>query len=312
MKSISLVAALMAAVVYGGGVPASAVPAPSSEATAGLVVGLRAGTDADLPADRVAAAGVDVVESGRIGGLPAVTLDVPSGDATEAVAALRDDPAVRYVEPVRRRGAFAPAVTADDPLRSEQWGLDRATVPGAWQHTRGSAATVVAVLDTGVNEVADLAGAVLPGRDYIRGATGSAVDDNGHGTSVAAVLAGRGDDATGIAGACWSCKILPVKVLDGDGFGDDGTIAAGIYYAVDAGADVINLSLGGPGESLVLADAVAHAIAHGVLVVAAAGNDGGSVPNYPAGVPGVLAVGASGPADTRYSWSSHGASWVDV
>jgi subtilisin family serine protease len=325
---LRLVAVGVVAGFAAAGVPAAALAAPPAPpglrgsqahsspqagppaATTGLVVGLRPGTDGGLPAARVSAAGVDVLSAERVGGLAAVSLDVPATDAAEAVATLRADPAVRYVEPIRRRSAFA--VTADDPYRSQQWGLDRAGLPGAWQRTTGSGTVTVAVLDTGVNEVADLTGALLPGRDYVRDLDDSAVDDNGHGTSVAAIIAGRGNDATGIAGVCWSCRILPVKVLDGAGFGDDGVIAAGIYHAASAGADIINLSLGGPWDSLVLRDAVAYATDAGALVVAAAGNDGGSVANYPAALPGVLAVGASDASDSRYPWSSHGASWVDV
>jgi subtilisin family serine protease len=279
-------------------------------ADAALIVGLRAGVDPSLPAERIeAATDVDVVSAQRVGGLPAVAVDVPAGEIAEATAALRSDPAVRYVEPNRRRKATA--VTANDPRRAQQWGLDRATAPGAWQRTTGSAGVTIAVVDSGVSVVPDLAGAVLPGVDYVDN-DGNAADELGHGTAVAAIAAGRGNDAAGMAGACWSCKVLPVRVLDRWGMGFDGDIAAGIYYAANQGADVINLSLGGPGDSLAMRDAIAYAIGKGALVVAAAGNEGTSVRSYPAAVDGVLAVGASDPADARYWWSNYGPAWVDV
>nr|BFE76557.1 hypothetical protein GCM10020092_098580 [Actinoplanes digitatis] len=111
--------------------------------------------------------------------------------------------------------------------------------------------------------------AVLPGYNYVDNNT-KAADDNGHGTMVASLIAARGDDAAGMAGACWGCSILPVKVLDSEGGGWDSDIAKGIVWATNNGAKIINMSLGGEDYAQVLADAVAYANLKGVLVVAAA------------------------------------------
>jgi subtilisin family serine protease len=104
---------------------------------------------------------------------------------------------------------------------------------------------------------------------------------------------------------------MPLKVLDSSGSGDDTLIAAGIVWASDHGAKVINLSLGGPGASLELTDAIGYATGKGVIVVAAAGNSGTTTQFYPAADPRAVSVAATTLADQRYSWSNFG-SWVRV
>nr|WP_296065537.1 S8 family serine peptidase [uncultured Actinoplanes sp.] len=206
--------------------------------------------------------------------------------------------------------AAADAIRPDDPGYARQWGLVKTRVNQAWSAGRGNGRVVIAVVDTGVSPVADLAGRVLPGHDFVND-DDNAADDNGHGTMAAGVIAAAGYDGTGVAGACWACRILPVKVLDAKGGGGYDKIAAGIRYAADRGASIISLSLGGSDDSLLLRDAVAYAQSKGSLVIAAAGNRGSNRPHYPAAIPSVLAVGGLTPADTRYPWSNYG-SWVDV
>jgi hypothetical protein len=168
--------------------------------------------------------------------------------------------------------------------------------------------TLVAVIDTGVDRShPSLAGAVVGGFDFVNGDP-DATDDYGHGTAVAGIVAGRTSQA---AGVCSSCVIVPVKVLGADGSGSTSTVAAGIVYAVDQGIRVINLSLGSPGTSQLLSDAVAYAAARNVLIVAAAGNEGVSTPFYPAAHPAALSVAATTPSDQLYSWSNFG-DWVAV
>lgn len=319
-----LAAGLTAVAALASATPASAAsaspPAGAGEPV-GLVVGLAPGAERDLPAEKLATApGVDVLAADPVGPLSAVAVEVPAGDAAAAMAALRTDPAVRYV--VRDRRVHKAAVTANDPLRAGQWALDRAGVPGAWQYATGAAGLTVAVIDTGVTATPDLAGAMLPGIDLVNGDSNPADDDpQRHGTQVASVVAARGNNNVATAGVCWSCKILPVKVLAANGSGSLADAAEAITYAADNGADVINLSLGGPLDPTdpsdiplvnLFASAVAYAQDHGALVVAAAGNAGTQVRNYPAAISTVLSVGASDQSDNRYDFSSYGASWVDI
>jgi subtilisin family serine protease len=202
-------------------------------------------------------------------------------------------------------------VTPDDSAWPQQTGLRVAGFPAAWDVTQGSSRVVVAVIDTGVDgQHPDLRGALVPGYDFVN-SDANPLDDHGHGTAVAGVIAARAGNHLGGAGICWRCSIMPVKVLDASGSGDDTLIAAGIVWATDHGAKVINLSLGGPGASLELTNAIGYATGKGVIVVAAAGNSGTTTQFYPAADPRAVSVAATTLADQRYSWSNFG-SWVRV
>jgi subtilisin family serine protease len=199
--------------------------------------------------------------------------------------------------------------TPSDADWPQQEGLRIAGFPKAWDVTRGSSDVVVAVIDSGVDALqADLRGAVLPGYDFVNNDTDPS-DDHGHGTAVAGVIAARADNHLGGAGICSRCSVLPLKVLNASGSGNDTVIAAAIVWAADHGAHVLNLSLGGPGASPALGSAIAYATAKGVVVVAAAGNAGSTSPFYPAADPRALSVAATTVTDQRYSWSNYG-QWV--
>ncbi len=179
-------------------------------------------------------------------------------------------------------------------------------VQRAWQVTSGASDLIIAVVDTGVRAShQELTGRVLTGRNFVSGGS-NASDDNGHGTFVASIAAADMDGGDGIVGVAGTSKILPVKVLNRDGAGYDSHIASGITWAADQGADVINLSLGGPGASSALESAVSYAHSKGSLVIAAAGNNGSGTPLYPAAVPDVLAVGATGYGGELAYFSSYG------
>ncbi|GGQ66145.1 S8 family serine peptidase [Couchioplanes azureus] len=296
-----------------------------------LVVGLKRAADTSAPMRTVSAMGVRAMDAAgpaeqAMTALRARTLEVSAARRARVVEALVKDPNVAYVEVDHVRRAFD--VTPDDPMYTRldaggvrlQPEVDQVRLPAAWQTTTGAAAVKIAVLDSGVTPAGDLAGAVTGGYNYVGNNTDT-TDDAGHGTTVASVVAGRGNNGTGMAGGCWSCTVIPVKVLDRNGFGHDSTVAKGIVYATDAGAKIINLSLGGTQSSKVLADAVAYANLKGVLVVAAAGNDGRNsrlrnVKQYPAAYPDVVAVGATARnSDARADFSNFnkpGDSWVDI
>ena len=132
-----------------------------------------------------------------------------------------------------------------------------------------------------------------------------AYDDQGHGTHVAGTIAQTTNNGVGAAGLAFCASLMPIKVLSKHGFGTVANVAEGIRFAADEGAQVINLSLGGPIKSAILEDAVDHALAHGVVVVAAAGNSGRSV-GWPAAYPGVVAVSATDDTDKIAWFSSRG------
>ena len=192
-----------------------------------------------------------------------------------------------------------------------QWGLHRAGFASAWNLAQGSRRTIIGVVDTGVDRShPDLRAAVLSGYDFVDGDANPS-DEHGHGTAVAGILAARGNNRTGIAGACWRCRILPVRVLARNGTGNATTVAAGITWAVDHGADVINLSLGGGRSTPALEHALAYAARRDVVLVAAAGNDGSTRRFYPAASRHVVAVAATNRSDGIYRWSNRGG-WIDT
>ncbi|MEV6602356.1 S8 family serine peptidase [Actinoplanes sp. NPDC051346] len=290
--------------------PTGAAVAGGADGEVSLVVGLRSDANPDQRGADVVdklEESVDVVATEALD--EAVAVDVPADQAAEAAAALRADPAVAYVE--RDHVARIATTVPNDPAFARQRGLTRTGVDTVWDTTRGRGAVVVAVIDTGVKAVPDLAGRVLGGYDFVNDDS-DATDDQGHGTMTASVIASGGDNGVGVAGICWFCKILPVKVLDSRGSGSYTDIARGIRWAADKGADIINLSLGGADDSQLLRDAVAYASGKGAVVLAAAGNSGSSQPHYPAAIPAAIAVGAVTAGDLRYSWSNYGSSWVDI
>jgi thermitase len=243
-------------------------------------------------------------------------IPVPPGEDPEALAArLRQRPDVETAEVDRPvRIAFTP----NDPYYGPyQWNLPKIRAPQAWDVVTGTTQVVIAIVDTGVDYThPDLASSRLwLGWDFAN-SDNNPMDDEGHGTHVAGIAGANTNNNRGVAGVCWGCGLLAVKVLDASGGGYDSWVADGIRYAADWGASsgkrtVINLSLGSPYPSSVLADAVAYAQGKGALIVAAAGNNGLNQLFYPAAYPGVIGVAATDSSDQRASFSNSG-SHVDI
>ena len=270
------------------------------------VVAAAAGT-ASLSGASTAPAGTALPEVGA--GSPRImAVTVEEGQADRVARELAAHPTVASVEPDVLVEAHQ--VTPEDPEWDDQWGVQKIRAPEMWSYTTGSEEVVVAVVDTGVDDSQpDLEGRVTAGYDFLNEDSDPA-DDNGHGTAVASLIAAAGDD-TGIAGMCWACHVMPLKALDEDGIGHVSDAAEAIVYAVDHGADIINLSLGAWFSSAALSAAVSHANDNGVLVVASSGNFGTTEPTYPAAEPGVLAVAATTASDELESFSTYG-SWVEL
>jgi subtilisin family serine protease len=300
IRALGVVAAV--AVLISGSTVAHATPA-----TTQLLVKFRSTTSGALRADVLDGANADPSGTVRRLGVTVVTVDAAA--AGEALATLRASGTVAYAE----RDVIVHAtgtVTPTDPLfAGNAWPYTNTAITSAWSTGTGGPVTV-AVVDSGVKAaVGELSGSVLPGYNAIDGST-NAADDFGHGTKVASLIAGHANNGIGSAGVCWGCRILPVKVLDSYGSGSSSGIAAGITWAADHGAKVINLSVGG-GYDQTEANAVAYARSMQAVVVASAGNNSNTTTMYPAGLPGVISVAASDASDNRYGFSSYG-SWVLV
>lgn len=239
-------------------------------------------------------------------------------------------------QPDVERAAATSAVfrAAGDPGRAQQWGYNAVNFAAA-RVARTGIGQVVAVVDSGVSAWhQDLAGVLLPGADCFTFTTcvrqpyyDGTNDDFGHGTEVAGIIGAVADNNVGITGAAAGVRILPVKALDRNGSGDVFSIQAGIKWAVDNGATVVNLSLGNdPNVPMSTADlntlqsAVDYAVNRGVPVIAAAGNSGPSntAPSYPAGFSEVISAGSLASNLVVSSFSDRGVGgtppnqWLDV
>jgi serine protease len=197
----------------------------------------------------------------------------------------------------------------DDPFYSQQWNLHNIGVESAWNDTKGSGITV-AVIDTGISPVRDLQETeFVPGYDFINDQE-DASDDVGHGTHVAGTIAQSTNNSYGTAGVAYEAKLMPLKVL-GTGGGTVADIAEAIRFAADNGADVINMSLGGAGESKLMEEAIDYAHDKGVVIIAAAGNANRNAASYPARYPKVIGVSALDSAGVKAPYSNFGAG-VDI
>lgn len=229
--------------------------------------------------------------------------------AAKLLPELRADGRIEHVEPLARvRANFVP----DDPEFKDQWHMARINAPRAWDFATGRGVTV-AVVDTGI--ACETHGPFTKGSDLnLTTCVGGwnlvtnnehANDDQGHGSHVAGTIAQSTNNTRGVTGVAFNARLMPVKVLNEDGWGTTADVADGIRWAADHGAQVINLSLGGPRNAKILEDAVKHALSKGAVVVAAAGNSGGAV-GYPGATDGVIGVSASDPDDKLAKFSSRG------
>ncbi len=254
----------------------------------------------------------------------------------QAIAELRKRPDIALAEPnyIRRRGTVE-----DNPLYAYQWHYPLINLPGAWEVPDASGfGVIVAVLDTGVLEDhPDLQGQLVAGYDFVSDVTqsldGDGIDpdptDPGdspvgessfHGTHVTGTIVAANNSAGGV-GVAWDARVMPLRVLGKEGSGTDADLVQAIRFAAGLEnasgtlpaqrADIINMSLGGAGQSQSLKSAVDAAVAAGVIVIAAAGNENSSQPSYPAAYPSAISVSAVGPDRTLAPYSNFGTT-IDI
>lgn len=241
---------------------------------------------------------------------PAVTVD-------QAVSYFRGLREVEYAEP---NGVVRKSLRPNDRFFSSQWHMKQVGAERTWDIQRGSTSVAVAVVDTGIayedfgrfRRAPDWGSRTfLQGFDFVNGDT-HANDDDAHGTHVASTIGEATDNGVGVAGLAFDCALMPVKVLNKDGFGNFSDVADGIDYAINFSqggsrpVKVINLSLGGRSSSETVRRAVDRAEAAGVVVVAAAGNAGEGHIDFPAALPNVIAVGALDARKQRADYSNFG------
>ncbi|MCU0495123.1 MAG: S8 family serine peptidase, partial [Chloroflexaceae bacterium] len=329
-KRLFLVLALLIAVIQAAAVAAQPFqPAsPSIQQPATLLVRFHADWE---PADQIAtieAVGLrreQIVEELPELHIIAVELASTAPSATEIIAQLTAQPGVEYAElsqeyrlipdveaemppslqaePTAPEISQTPAFTPNDPSLNQQYALTRMQAFSAWSVTQGSPNIIIAVVDSGVAPThPDLEGKLVAGPDLIDGGD-TRSDPHGHGTWVAGVAAARTNNSLGIAGMCPNCRVMPVRAMRADGSGSTTTIANAITAAVDGGASIINLSLGGASDSPTLRNAVNYAWSNGAFVVCAAGNAGTNQRFFPAAYENCFSVAATDSNDGRASFS---------
>lgn len=242
------------------------------------------------------------------GNIRAVVVELPLTSETAFAEEARIIELVSYIEPNMKVQA---QLVPNDPNWGLQWGPQRIEADWAWNTTVGSQDVLVAVVDTGIDYThPDLAGNYVPlGYDWVN-MDADPLDDFGHGTHCAGIIAATINNSIGIAGLA-QVRIMAEKVLGSGGGGYDDWVANGIVHATDSGAKIISMSLGGYGESELLHEAVRYAYDSGVLVVAAAGNDDTNMKSYPAGYDESVAVAATDEYDNKASFSNWG-DWIEL
>jgi len=283
---------------------------------------------------RRAPKGVRVPELDRIYKLE---VELEEGESLEdVVAAYNSDRDVEYAE---LNYIVSICATPNDPLYPIQWALSNTgqmypesgkynsppgtddcdiDAPEAWDIHTGSSDVIVAVVDTGVDyNHRDLDdnmwtdGSGHWGYDFIND-DADPIDDHGHGTHCAGIIAAEGDNSLDVTGVCWDAKIMALKFLDETGSGSTSDATEAFYYAVDNGADVVSNSWGGSGYSQSMQDAIDYAYSQGVIMVAAAGNDNcDNSDYYPANYEHVISVAATDSNDQKAGFSNYG-DWVDI
>ena len=307
--------------------------APSEASTSTIQVKLRPGLTAADIADELARAGYEIVDelpltrillvrradSKSPGGTvapnsaaPGIRLGAPQAGGVsveQAASTLEDIPGVDWAYPDYPVWA---TVEPDDPgFPLYQWHYRAISLPEAWDVSTGQDAPVtVAVIDTGISPShPDLVGKSVPGWDFV-GNDDDPTDTpsrSSHGTHVSGTIAAATDNGIGVAGVSWGAMIMPVRVLDSSGNGSYALVMEGIEWAVQHGAQVINMSLGGstyPGQAFEAA--IRNAYSRGITLVAATGNDYGQAVLYPAAFPEVIAVGATLKDNSLASYSNVG------
>jgi subtilisin family serine protease len=229
------------------------------------------------------------------------------------VEILKNDPEVADAQPVFIYRIQTETTPNDTYYSNQENYFNLINAPAGWGISTGSATVTIAILDTGVSlNHPDLKNKIFPGYDFVNNDDDpdddhDYADNNGrsrsHGTTVAGLAAAEGNNKLGIAGLDWNAKIIPIKVMNSGGLGQTDDIIAGIKYAVEQGADVLNMSLGQPAHDKALETVCEYAYKNGVIVVAAGGNTGGENPLYPAAYASVLSVGSVNPSGNRSSFS---------
>ena len=247
--------------------------------------------------------GVQVQSVEPIGSGSAFRVQVQSGTTAQAISTYQGRADVQSVEPDYMVYAD---MTPNDPRYRDQWGPAKMQAPAAWDRVGGATGVKVAVLDTGMAAHPDLVGRIVASADFT-GSPYGAADRHGHGTHTAGTVAASANNSVGVVGVAYGASLMNAKVLGDSGAGSLSSVASGMVWAADNGAKVISMSLGANLDcTSTIQDAANYAWSKGVVLFAAAGNDGINDVHTPANCNHIVPVGATESNDTRASFSNYG------
>jgi len=243
-----------------------------------------------------------------LGEIQKIVVSVPTNKISNFLTNILNNKNVEYVEP---NWKFYIDNTPNDPKWTNQWGPAKIEANIAWDTQKGDSAILVAVVDTGIcYSHPDLVASYIPlGYDWVNDDS-NPVDDHGHGTHCAGIIAAAINNSLGISGIA-QARIMAEKGFSSNGIGYEDDLANAIIHATDQGANIISCSWGGNTESQLIHDAIEYATNAGALVIAAAGNTGTNEKHYPAAYPEVIAVTATNKKDKPASFTTYG-NWVDL
>lgn len=241
-------------------------------------------------------------------GQKAIVVDIPIQSAASFVFDVQVDVSIDYLEPNLKSEAY---LIPNDYYWSLQWASSKIGADYAWNRTVGNSSLLVAVVDTGVDFTHSdlLQNYVALGYDWVN-RDNNPMDDNGHGTHVAGIIAATLNNSLGVAGLA-QVSLMAEKSLDSTGEGFEAQLADGIIDAVDKGARIISMSWGSSENSNLIHKAIQYAYNHNVLLIAAAGNERTEQKNYPAAYSEVIAVTATDQNDSPAYFTDYG-SWVEL
>jgi len=257
--------------------------------------------------------------------------------ARKILKALKDNSKITtaYIEPILKID-----VSGTDSLLSKQWGITAINAPEAWEITEGSKKIIIGLIDTGVKtahedlngqfwvnpkedinkngkfDKGDLNGIDDDNNGFIDDVMGwnftdgnwnnNPTDDNGHGTYVAGIIGAKSHNSIGISGIAPNCKLLNLKAFNSNGYGREEDVVSAIFYAINAGARIINMSFGDKVYSQLFKDALDYAFSQGIILVGSSGNTGNDELHYPSSFDGVISVGAVNKYNAVATFSSYG------
>lgn len=306
LGSLPLIGTIVFILTFAFVVDALAAPPTSKRVSGELLVQVRAGAARDALDGEFKR--LNATAAQEIPGIKVKRIRINDANRDKVKAALARNPQVTFVEDnFLAQGLLTPS----DTTYPSQWHLPKIAAPQGWDLSTGAAGVPIAIIDSGIDaDHPDLAAKLLPGYNFLNGTT--VTDDLfGHGTAVAGSAGAIGNNALGVAGVAWDNPLMPMVVLDTSNYATYANIASAIIRAVDQGAKVLNISIGGSSPSITLQSAVNYAWSKGAVIVSSAANYSVSTPYYPAACENVLAISATDRYDALSSFSNFG-SWIDL